>query len=111
MARPELTVIDVGQGLSVLVRTANHSLLYDTGPATIDGFDAGARAVVPALHGLGVRRLDAATISHGDDDHAGGWDAVSRLRFPVAALLAPEGSPAPGHRALAVPASPGNGMA
>jgi len=91
----ELTVIDVGQGLSVLVRTANHSLLYDMGPATIDGFDAGARAVVPALHGLGVRRLDAAMISHGDNDHAGGWDAVSRS-FPVSALLAPEGSPVPG---------------
>ena len=94
-AEAELTVIDVGQGLSVLVRTARHSLLYDMGPATIDGFDAGARAVVPALHGLGVRRLDAAMLSHGDNDHAGGWGAVSRA-FPVAALLAPEGSPVPG---------------
>ena len=91
----ELTVIDVGQGLAVLVRTANRSLLYDMGPATIDGFDAGARAVVPALHGLGVRRLDVAMISHGDNDHAGGWGSVSRA-FPVQALLAPEGSPAPG---------------
>ncbi len=91
----ELTVIDVGQGLSVLVRTANHSLLYDMGPATPDGFDAGARAVVPALHALGMRRLDAAMISHGDNDHAGGWNTVSRA-FPVAALLAPEGSPVPG---------------
>ena len=91
----ELTVIDVGQGLSVLVRTANRSLLYDMGPATVDGFDAGARAVVPALHGLGVRHLDVAMLSHGDNDHAGGWGAVSRV-FPVAALLAPEGSPVPG---------------
>ena len=91
----ELTVIDVGQGLSVLVRTANHSLLYDMGPATPDGFDAGARAVVPALHALGMRRLDAAMLSHGDNDHAGGWNTVSRA-FPVAALLAPEGSPVPG---------------
>ena len=91
----ELTVVDVGQGLSVLVRTANRSLLYDMGPATIDGFDAGARAVVPALHALGVRRLDAAMISHGDNDHAGGWGTVSRA-FPVASLLAPEGSPVPG---------------
>ena len=91
----ELTVIDVGQGLSVLVRTARHSLLYDMGQATPDGFDAGSRAVVPALHALGVRRLDTAVVSHGDNDHAGGWSAVSRS-FPVAALLAPEGSPVPG---------------
>ena len=91
----ELVVIDVGQGLSVLVRTARHSLLYDMGPATRDGFDAGERAVVPALHALGVRRLDAAMLSHGDNDHAGGWPAVSKS-FPVAALLAPAGSPVPG---------------
>ncbi|QIL20489.1 DNA internalization-related competence protein ComEC/Rec2 [Thermomonas sp. HDW16] len=91
----ELVVIDVGQGLSVLVQTAHHSLLYDTGPANEDGFDAGERAVVPALHALGVSALDAAVLSHGDNDHAGGWGAVDRA-FPVAALLAPIGSPAPG---------------
>lgn len=91
----QLVVIDVGQGLSVLVRTAYHSLLYDMGPAMEDGFDAGERAVVPALHALGVRHLDAAVLSHGDNDHAGGWAAVGRA-FPVAALLAPVDSPAPG---------------
>ena len=91
----ELTVIDVGQGLSVLVRTANRSLLYDMGPALPDGFDAGEHAVLPALHGLGVRSLDAALLSHGDNDHAGGWAAVARA-VPVAALLAPAGSTAPG---------------
>ncbi len=91
----ELTVIDVGQGLSVLVRTANRSLLYDMGPALPDGFDAGEHAVLPALRGLGVRALDAAVLSHGDNDHAGGWGAVARA-IPVAALLAPAGSHAPG---------------
>lgn len=94
----EVVVIDVGQGLSVLVRTARHNLLYDTGPAERDGFDAGERAVVPALHALGVRRLDVVALSHGDNDHAGGWAAIARA-FPVAALLAPEGSPAPGLQA------------
>src|SRR5690606_24076317 len=53
----ELHLLDVGQGLSVLVRTATHALLYDTGPAVPEGFDAGERVVLPALHGLGVRRL------------------------------------------------------
>ncbi len=91
----QLVVIDVGQGLSVLVRTAHHSLLYDMGPATKDGYDAGERAVVPSLHALGVHVLDAAVVSHGDNDHAGGWGAVSRA-FPVLVMLAPEGSPTPG---------------
>lgn len=91
----QLAMVDVGQGLSVLVRTRGHALLYDMGPALPDGFDAGERAVAPALRGLGVRRLDAAVISHGDHDHAGGWGAIARS-FPVAALLAPDGSPVPG---------------
>jgi competence protein ComEC len=88
----ELQVIDVGQGLSVLVRTSRHALLYDTGPAVLDGFDAGESAVVPTLHALGVRRLDVVTISHGDNDHAGGFAAVVRT-FPPALALTPEGAP------------------
>jgi competence protein ComEC len=87
----ELVVIDVGQGLSVLIRTRNHALLYDMGPAVRDGFDAGERAVVPALHALGVRQLDRAVVSHGDNDHAGGFPAV-RLAFPVSTALSPDQS-------------------
>jgi competence protein ComEC len=72
-----VTVIDVGQGLSVLVRTRGHALLYDTGARYPSGFDLGAAAVVPTLHALGVAHLDQLIISHGDIDHAGG--AVSVL--------------------------------
>ena len=90
----DLVVIDVGQGLSVLVRTANHALLYDMGPAVRDGFDAGERAVVPALRALGVARLDRAVVSHADNDHAGGLAAV-RLVFPITPTLAPEQSGVP----------------
>ena len=93
----ELQVIDVGQGTSVLVRTARHALLYDMGPAIRDGFDAGEHAVVPTLHALGVNALDAAMISHGDNDHAGGWPAVQR-QFPATRVFAPEGGPTPATR-------------
>lgn len=86
----ELLVVDVGQGLSVVVRTREHALLYDMGPAIRDGFDAGERAVAPALHALGLHRIDRAVVSHGDNDHAGGFDAV-RAEFPVLAAYAPEG--------------------
>ncbi|MFT3756852.1 MAG: DNA internalization-related competence protein ComEC/Rec2 [Pseudoxanthomonas sp.] len=94
----QLTVLDVGQGLSVLVRTQRHALLFDAGPAVADGFDAGERVVVPALHALGVAKLDRAIISHGDNDHAGGFDAVKR-GVPVATSHAPEGSPTPAEHA------------
>lgn len=91
----ELVVLDVGQGLSVLVRTHKHSLLYDMGPAVPDGFDAGERAVLPALHALGAMRLDRAIVSHGDSDHAGGFPAV-RKAIPLARAYTPEGSPVSG---------------
>ena len=89
-AEAEITLIDVGQGLSVLVRTRDHALLFDTGPASEHGLDMGESAVVPALHALGVNRLDRLIVSHGDNDHSGGMAAVRRA-FPSATLSAPEG--------------------
>lgn len=86
----ELIVLDVGQGLAVLLRTQRHVMLYDAGPAVRDGFDAGERVVVPALRALGVRGLDRLVISHGDQDHAGGVPAVQAL-LPVADTIAPPG--------------------
>lgn len=70
------TVIDVGQGLSVLVRTRHHALLVDAGARYPSGFDLGEAAVVPTLHALDVTRLDSMLISHGDNDHSGGAVAV-----------------------------------
>ncbi len=90
----ELVMLDVGQGLAVLVRTARHALLYDAGPAVKDGFDAGERVVVPALRALGTGRLDRVVISHHDSDHAGGFEAVRRV-VPVGWASTPAGSPLP----------------
>lgn len=83
------TIVDVGQGLSVLVRTRNHALLFDTGARYPSGFDLGEAAVVPALHALGVARLDTLIISHGDNDHAGGAHAVLAA-YPAARALGGE---------------------
>ncbi|WP_437881164.1 DNA internalization-related competence protein ComEC/Rec2 [Pseudomonas sp. LRF_L74] len=73
--RADVWQFDVGQGLSLLVRTQNHALLYDAGPRTGD-FDIGERVVVPSLRALGVSRLDVLLLSHADSDHAGGAPAV-----------------------------------
>src|SRR6185312_12259331 len=80
---------DVGQGLSVLLRTHGHALVYDTGARYPSGFDLGDAAVLPAIHALGVTRLDLLMISHGDNDHAGGAEAVVDA-FPQARRLAGE---------------------
>lgn len=76
-----LTLLDVGQGLSAVVRTRDHALVFDAGPAYRGGFDAGEAIVVPYLRHLGVSRLDRLIVSHGDLDHIGGaravWDGLS----------------------------------
>lgn len=74
----ELLAADVGQGSAVLVRTREHLLLYDTGPALGPGDDAGARVLVPLLRARGERSIDLLMISHADNDHAGGAAAVLR---------------------------------
>ena len=73
----QVWVLDVGQGLAVLVRTREHALLYDTGPRYGD-FDIGERVVFPSLRALGLRELDLLLISHADSDHAGGAEAIQR---------------------------------
>ena len=81
-----IDVLDVGQGLAVVVRTATHALVYDAGPTWSAEADSGGRVVVPFLRGEGVRHLDVLAITHADDDHAGGMASVSRSRHPDALL-------------------------
>ncbi|MGP1630644.1 MAG: DNA internalization-related competence protein ComEC/Rec2, partial [Giesbergeria sp.] len=71
----ELLAADVGQGNAVLVRTAQHALLYDTGPRFSLTSDAGDRVLVPLLRALG-ERVDTVMLSHRDSDHTGGAPAV-----------------------------------
>jgi competence protein ComEC len=79
----ELEVLDVGQGTAVLLRTAEHTLLYDSGPG--DGGDANlvGSVIVPALGRAGGRAPHRILISHGDLDHAGGLRTLARL-YPEA---------------------------
>jgi competence protein ComEC len=96
-----LTVLDVGQGLAVVVQTREHALLYDTGPAFTEQIDAGGRIVVPYLRAAGIGRLDAMIVSHDDSDHSGGalsvlqaipveWVASSLPKNHAIALVAPQ---------------------
>jgi competence protein ComEC len=72
------TLLDVGQGLAAVVRTAQHTLVYDTGPRYSATFDTGESVVAPYLRYVGVRRIERLVVSHGDNDHAGGAESVRR---------------------------------
>lgn len=72
----KLHILDVGQGLAIIVETANHSLVYDAGANLSAEFNIGAAVLVPALRTLAIRKLDRVVISHGDNDHAGGLSGL-----------------------------------
>jgi len=78
-AAAEATVLDVGQGNAVLVRTPErHALLFDGGPAGCDLADK--------LRALGVKRLDLVVISHPHADHfAGLFEALDQVEVGVLA--------------------------
>lgn len=89
-----IVVLDVGQGLAVVVSTARHVLLYDAGPRFTDSVDAGGRIVTPFLRAAGIAKLDLLVVSHADTDHSGG--ALSVLKaVPVGSMMSslPVGHP------------------
>ncbi len=79
------TVLDVGQGGAVLVETAHHRLLFDTGPA-FGQSNAADRVIIPYLKARGIESLDRVIVSHADSDHSGGFDALME-NIPVGDVL------------------------
>ncbi|MCY4045045.1 MAG: DNA internalization-related competence protein ComEC/Rec2 [Cellvibrionales bacterium] len=72
-------VLDVGQGLSILIRTPNHQLLYDTG-AGWQGGSMGQWVILPVLNHYRIETLDKLVVSHLDVDHAGGaYDVIKQI--------------------------------
>ncbi|BBB66408.1 DNA internalization-related competence protein ComEC/Rec2 [Undibacterium sp. YM2] len=80
-----VTALDVGQGMALLLETAHHRLLYDSGPSLGPESDSGSRVILPYLHARGINELDVMMISHNDNDHSGG--ALSILRHLPVSLL------------------------
>ncbi len=74
----KLTVLDVGQGLSVVLQTTHHNLVYDTGAKFSAESDMGLSAILPFLRQQGVDHLDTLIVSHGDNDHIGGAESLLR---------------------------------
>ena len=93
----EAVMLDVGQGEAIVLRTARHVLLYDTGPRMGES-DAVEWVIEPYLRGQGIERLDRVIISHPDTDHSGGADRLRRA-MPVADWLGGGHPSFPGTRA------------
>lgn len=78
-------ILDVGQGLAVLIQTRDKNLLFDTGPPTA------RQTLLQSLYARGVNSLDVLVLSHHDIDHDGNWRDL-QAALPIKHILA--GQPA-----------------
>jgi len=76
------SLLEVGQGLSAVIQTHNHVLVYDTGPRFGSQSDAGNRVIVPFLKSRGIKALDMIVLSHSDLDHRGGLASLMKSYRP-----------------------------
>ena len=79
-----VTVLDVGQGDSILLQSpSGHTVLIDGGgksdevPDTMSQ-DVGETVVLPALRSKGIGKIDVLVLTHPHSDHVGGLVAVVR---------------------------------
>ncbi|MCW3791385.1 ComEC/Rec2 family competence protein [Paenibacillus sp. LS1] len=81
--------LDIGQGDSALITTPEGKHILVDGGGTVnfgnteqswktrrDPYEVGAKVVVPLLKKRGIHQLDAVIVTHADQDHAGGLQAV-----------------------------------
>ena len=74
----KLTALDIGQGLSLVVQTRDHSLVYDMGASYQSGFNLGQAVLEPYLQAENAEIIDVAIVSHSDNDHAGGYEYLNQ---------------------------------
>lgn len=83
----QLYAFDIGQGGAILVQTAHHHILFDTGARVSATNESGSRVLLPAFRALGVKNLDVLVISHADLDHSGGLKTILE-NIPVQKIYA-----------------------
>jgi competence protein ComEC len=90
--RLHVLMLDVGQGDAILIQGPDgRAILVDTGGGGPGRSDRGERVVLPALRRLGVGRLTALVLTHGDPDHAGGLRSLLD-GLPIDAVWVPAGT-------------------
>ncbi len=90
-----VTVLDVGQGTALVIRSGGRALVYDTGGGGGDRRSLASAAVIPYLRAAGLQTLDSLVISHPDMDHSAGmldlldtFD-VKRIRYGGDSVVSP----------------------
>ena len=79
-------VMDIGMGTSLLLRTRNHSLVYDLGPGKPGVYNPADWALKPLLLRHRIDQPDLLVISHVDQDHSGGLNSFHGYYHPARLL-------------------------
>ena len=66
-----LTMIDVGQGDSILLELKNKNILIDTGGNSFSDYNMAVNKLIPYFKSLGIKKIDYLILTHGDYDHLG----------------------------------------
>jgi competence protein ComEC len=74
----QVSVLDVGQGLAVVIERHGQAILYDTGASYPSGFNLAESVIFPYLQYQGLTTLDYLLLSHADNDHAGGLAFIDK---------------------------------
>lgn len=80
-----LLALPVGEGLSVLFKSHEKTLLFDTGPY-FRGFDSAEITTLPTLKNMNIRMIDNIVLSHDNQQHIGGTKTIRRA-FPQADMI------------------------
>ena len=81
-----VAVLDVGQGLSIVIEGPDYVLVYDTGASFQSGFNMADAVLMPYLHYRGIKKIDMLIVSHADNDHIGGFSVLNES-FDIADIL------------------------
>jgi competence protein ComEC len=92
-------VLDVGQGLAVVLRAGEHTVLFDTGPSFRSGTSAAELVIIPFLKSRRIGKLDTLVVSHADQDHAGGAETIAS-QFEIGTTYVGERMPGLGLRQI-----------
>ena len=65
----EVSILDVGQGDSSLIRLKNKNILIDTGGNI--NYDISRNILIPYFKSVGIKKIDYLVLTHGDYDHMG----------------------------------------
>ncbi len=84
-----VTFLDVGQGDGICIRTEKATILIDGGSS--DQKKLGEDSLEPFLKSLGVRMVDYAIVTHGDEDHISGLRyLLESSEVGIRCLMVPE---------------------